>query len=153
MTGPLSRQTATRFPAINVRGVFDVVRWLHLLAAAVWTGGLITLGALVPALRKAGADRPLLQAMARQFGRVSWSAMAVAVVTGVIQIFRLDVETDVRTEYGRRLFLKLSLVGLAAALALAHQLSARSTGPAVRGMLQAAILAVSLGIFAAAVAL
>jgi putative copper export protein len=136
-----------------VRVVFDAVRWIHLLAAAVWTGGLITLGALVPALRKAGADRPLLQAMARQFSRVSWSAMAVAVVTGVIKLIRLDLDTDVRTEYGRRLFLKLSLVGLAAALALAHQLTARTTGPAVRGILQATILVVSLGIFAAAVAL
>lgn len=133
--------------------MFDFVRWIHLLAAAVWTGGLITLGALIPALRKAGAERPILQAAARQFGRVSWSAMAVAVVTGVIQLLRLDLSASMQTEFGRRLILKLVLVGLAIALALGHQLTARNTTAAVRGIIQGLILLVSLGIFAAAVAL
>jgi putative copper export protein len=133
--------------------MFDLVRWLHLLAAAVWMGGLITLGALVPALRKAGADRSILQAAARQFGRVSWTAMGVAVVTGVIQLMRLDLGTSMQTAFGRRLFLKLALVGLAAALALGHQLTARHTSAAVRGIIQGLILLISLGIFAAAVAL
>lgn len=136
-----------------MRQMFDLVRWLHLLAAAVWTGGLITLGALIPALRKAGADRSVLQAAARQFGRVSWSAMGVAVVTGVIQLLRLDLGTSMRTAFGQRLFIKLLLVGLAAALALGHQLTARRTTPAVRGIIQGLILLLSLGIFAAAVAL
>jgi len=133
--------------------MFDLVRWLHLLAAAVWTGGLITLGALVPALRKAGADRPMLQATAKQFGRVSWSAMAVSLVTGVIQVLRLDLSTSLQTEFGKRLFVKLLLVALAAALAFGHQLTARNTSAAVRGIIQGLILLVSLGIFAAAVAL
>lgn len=38
----------------------DAVHWLHLLAASVWTGGLIVLAALVVTLRKAGASRELL---------------------------------------------------------------------------------------------
>src|SRR5690606_36724152 len=63
-----------------------VLRWVHLLAAATWTGGLIVLAALVVALRRAGAERALLQATARQFGRVSWIAMAVALATGVAQV-------------------------------------------------------------------
>lgn len=50
-----------------------VVRWVHLVAAAVWLGGLITLAALVVALRREGADRALLQASARMFARVSWT--------------------------------------------------------------------------------
>jgi putative copper export protein len=54
--------------------VTGALRFFHLLGAMVWVGGLITLGALVPALRKAGADRALLQAAARQFGRLSWVA-------------------------------------------------------------------------------
>jgi len=56
-----------------------LVRWLHLMAAATWTGGLIVLAAAVVGLRRAGADRSLLQAVARSFGRVSWAAMAIAV--------------------------------------------------------------------------
>ena len=123
----------------------DIIRWVHLLGAATWTGGLITLGALVPSLRKAGADRPMLQAMARQFGKISWTAMAVAVFTGLWQVDRLDVPWG-------DLGWKLTLVGLAVGLALAHQLTARRTSPAVRGILQGVILLVSIAIFAAAVA-
>ena len=52
--------------------------FFHLLGAAVWLGGTITVGALVPALRRAGAERPQLQAMARQFGKVSWAAIGLA---------------------------------------------------------------------------
>ena len=44
------------------------IRWLHLLAASVWTGGLIVLGALVVALRRAGVEREVLRAAARQYG-------------------------------------------------------------------------------------
>lgn len=133
--------------------MFDLVRWLHLIAASVWVGGLITLGALVPSLRRAGAGREVLQAMARQFGRVSWSAMALAVVTGVIQLTRVDLSGGAATSYGRALFAKLLLVGVAAALALGHQLTARTTTAAVRGVIQALILLSSLGILAMAVVL
>ncbi len=133
--------------------MFDLVRWLHLIGASVWVGGLITLGALVPALRRAGAERELLQAMARQFGRVSWAAMALAVITGIIQLTRVDLGRGAATSYGRALFAKLLLVGLAAALALGHQLTARSTTPAVRGIIQGLILLSSLGILAMAVVL
>ena len=58
-----------------------MLEFVHEVAAAVWLGGLITLGALVPALRRAGVERPQLQAMARQFGRGSWSAMVILVVS------------------------------------------------------------------------
>jgi hypothetical protein len=48
--------------------------------------------------------------------------------------------------------LKLGLVITAGVLALIHQLTARSTSPAVRGALQGVILVVSVLIFGAAVA-
>lgn len=131
----------------------DSLRWLHLIAASIWVGGLITLGALVAAVRRTGADRSVLKAMARQFSRLSWTAMAVAVVTGVVQLSRSDVSLSTDTDYAMALFVKLTLVGIAAGLALAHQLTARSSSPAVRGALQGLILLVSLGIVGAAVAL
>jgi len=124
----------------------EILKWVHLLAAAVWTGGLITLAALVAALRRAGADRPMLQATARQFGRLSWSALAVAVATGIWQVIELDWPW-------RHLELKIALVALVAALALGHQLTARRTPAAMQGALQALILVVSVAIFGAAVAL
>ena len=126
----------------------EVLLWIHIVAASVWVGGLITLGALVPALRRAGADRPLLQAMARRFGVVSWVAMAVAVATGVWQVSRLNIPWS-----DDRLELKVGLVILAAGLALLHQLTAKRTSPAVRGIIQAVILVVSIAIVGAAVRL
>lgn len=131
----------------------DVVRFLHLLATAVWVGGLITLGALVAAVRRAGADRSVLRAMAQQFGKVSWAAMAVAVVTGVIQLARLDVSLGDDTGYAVALLIKLTLVGAAGGLALFHQLTAKTASPASRAVVQVLILLASLGIVAAAIAL
>lgn len=123
----------------------NYLKWVHLLGAAVWTGGLVTLAALVVALRSAGADRPMLQAAARQFGRLSWTALAVAVITG---IWQMEV---IGYAYASISF-KLGLVITAGVLALIHQLTARSTSPAVRGALQGVILVVSVLIFGAAVA-
>ncbi len=79
--------------------------------------------------------------------------MAVSVVTGLIQLSRLDFSAAMQTSFGPRLAWKLGLVGLAAALALAHQLTARESSAAMRGALQGLILLASLGIFAAAVRL
>lgn len=130
----------------------DWVRWIHLVSAAVWTGGLIVLGASVVALRRAGADRSELQAVARMFGRVSWTAMGLAVVTGVWQLLRFGIPaSNPATPFGRSLFVKLLLVGTAAGLALWHQMTAGSVSPRTRGIVQALILVVSIGIFAAAV--
>jgi uncharacterized membrane protein len=63
----------------------DGVRlFLHVLAATIWVGGQLTLGALVPALRRAGADVP--RVAARAFGRVGWTSFVVLIVTGIWNI-------------------------------------------------------------------
>ena len=72
--------------------------------------------------------------------------MGVSVFTGLWQVDRLDFPWG-------DLGWKLTLVGLAVGLALAHQLTARRTSAAVRGILQGVILLVSIAIFGAAVAL
>jgi uncharacterized membrane protein len=120
-----------------------VLRFFHLLGAMVWVGGLITLGALVPAMRRAGADRALLQATARQFGRVSWAAFALAVLTGGWAV--IDYLGAPALPW------KLGSVALAGGLALWHQLGAREQSPRTRGILQGLILVASLGIVAAAI--
>ena len=117
----------------------DWLKFAHLLGAAIWTGGLITLAVLVTALRRAGADRALLQAAARRFGAASWSALGVLVVTGIWQVQELSLSWTYD-----RLVLKITLVVL-------HQVTARRSSPALRGALQGLILVVSIGIFAAAV--
>ena len=128
--------------------MLPTVRFFHLLAAAVWTGGVLTLAALVPALRKAGAERPLLQAAARQFAWVSWVAMAVAIGTGVAQVMLMHLPWS----YGR-LHVKIGVVSVTALITGYHQLTAKKSSNAMRGALQGVIILGSLGIFAAAIAL
>lgn len=120
--------------------------FFHLVGAAVWLGGLLTVGALVPALRKAGVERPQLQAMARQFGRVSWAAMAVSLISGISLVGVTD------REWGD-LSLKAGLVAFAIVLAAVHQFTASKSTPAQRGAVQGLILLVSLAIFAVATGL
>lgn len=124
----------------------ELVKWVHLLAAAVWTGGLIVLAFLVGAIRSVTEDRDVLRASARAFGAVSWTAMAIAIVTG----------TWMFTEWGlawSRFAIKGTLIAVAVFLAAIHQITASRTGPALRGIIQLAILVVSIGIFGAAVTL
>ena len=124
----------------------EIVKWVHLLAAAVWTGGLIVLAFLVDALRRATDDRELLRVAARRFGVVSWSAMAVAVVTGVWMYTEWSLPWS-------RFWLKGTLIALVIAITLIHQLTAKKSPPAVRGIVEVTILIISIGIFGAAVAL
>ena len=131
----------------------EAIRWVHLVAAATWVGGLITLAVLVPALRGAGATTEMLRAMARRFGVLSWVAIGAAALSGVAQLDRLDVSLSEDSAYAGRLFVKLVLVGGAATLALFHQMTARRSSAAARGVVQALILLSSLAVVAAAVRL
>lgn len=113
----------------------NVIYYLHVLGATVWVGGLIVLGALVPAVRKASDDREVLRAMARRFGVVSWGALALLVATGLIQA------AD-RFPWSTALNVKVALVMISALLAAWHTLMARDQTPAVRGAVQGAILVI-----------
>jgi uncharacterized membrane protein len=58
-----------------------VVRWLHVLAMALFVGGQVILAvAIVPALRN--SHRELMRSVARRFGWASLAALAVLVATG-----------------------------------------------------------------------
>ena len=127
----------------------DLIRWLHVLAAAVWVGGMITVAALVPVLRKAGVERAVIQAAARRFGAAAWTALTVSAVTGVIQLSRLGVEVRGNTV----LMTKLALVGLSVGLTFVHQEIARDVSPAMRGIMEGMLLLLGLGILYAAVSL
>jgi uncharacterized membrane protein len=62
-------------------GGWLAVRWLHVLAMALFVGGqLVLVAAVIPVLR--GGDREALRAIARRFGWASLGAIAVLVATG-----------------------------------------------------------------------
>lgn len=124
----------------------EIVKWVHLLAAAVWTGGLITLAFLVTAVRSTTDNIEVLRAVARRFSVLSWLAFAIAIITGTWMY------TDIGLPW-KDFSTKGTLIILAGGLALFHQLTAKRSSPAVRGIIQALILIVSIGIFGAAVAL
>lgn len=122
-----------------------LVFYLHLLAATVWVGGLITLGVIMSAARGANEDRIILSAIARRFGALSAAAMAVLVVTGLIQAARYG--------WTGLLLIKVSLVLASILLTIWHALGARTQPPATRGLIQGSILILALVILGLAVAL
>ena len=90
-----------------------IVRYLHVLAMAVFVGGQFVLAfAVVPALR--GRDREGLRAVARRFGWASLGALGVLVVTGASMASTYSLWDD------GTLQLKLALVLLVGVLILWH---------------------------------
>jgi putative copper export protein len=109
----------------------DLRLYLHVLAAAVWVGGQITLAGLVPALRRVGTEAP--KAAARAFARVAWPAFAVLVVTGVWNIAADRSEIHHSSGFRHTLIVKLALVVLSGIAAFAHARARSRRGLALWG--------------------
>ncbi|MET4925299.1 copper resistance protein CopC [Streptomyces sp. PSRA5] len=81
---------------------------LHLLAVAVWLGGLVSL--LVALFRAPDIER----AAVRRFSRIAFGSVVVLAVTGLYQSWRQvgswDAWTD--TSYGRLLLVKVGLISV-----------------------------------------
>jgi putative copper export protein len=102
---------------------WDTIRlFLHVLAATVWVGGQITLAALVPVLRRLGAEIP--RTAARRFNQVAWPAFAVLVVTGIWNI--AAVHAQIHGAYETTLVVKLIVVAVSGVTAALH---ARARNP------------------------
>ncbi len=111
----------------------DTVRvFLHVLAVTVWVGGQLTLLGLLPTVRTLGDEAPTI--VARQFGVIAWSAFALAVLTGIWNIYALDI-TNATSEYQVTLGVKLLLVTASGMGAAAHSLSRSKLALAVGGTL------------------
>ena len=127
---------------------WDTIRlFLHVLAATVWVGGQSTLVALVPVLRRLGAEIP--RAAANRFNQVAWPAFAVLVVTGIWNI--AAVHAQIHGSYETTLVVKLIVVVISGVTAALH---ARAQSPrwiAVFGALTglSALAALFLGILLA----
>ena len=109
---------------------WDTVRlFLHLLAATVWVGGQLTLAALVPALRRFGAEVP--RAAARRFSQVAWTASAVLIVTGICNVAAASSEISHSASYRDTLIVKLVVVGISGLTAALHARARSAVGLAV----------------------
>src|SRR5499425_1006483 len=127
---------------------WDTVRvFLHVLAATVWVGGQITLTALVPVLRRLGADVP--RAAARRFNQVAWPAFGVLVITGIWNI--VAVRSQITGDYETTLVVKLIVVAISGITAALHARARSTTWVAAFGALTgiSALAALFLGILLA----
>jgi len=119
--------------------------FLHVLAACVWVGGQLVLGALVGPLRAASAEAP--RAAARAFNRIAWPAFAVLLATGIWNLVAIDVSST-SIAYQVTLMLKLAMVavtGIGAAFhAGARSKLALALGGAMSGL--GGLLALFLGV-------
>ncbi len=106
--------------------VWILARWLHLVAAITWIGGMIfILVVLLPVVRPALApDRRalLVGQVGVRFGFISLAALIILLVTGYINGDRRNVDwTDLTaTTYGTRLLIKLLLVGVIVIITMVH---------------------------------
>jgi putative copper export protein len=122
----------------------DIIRLtLHVLAATIWVGGQITLGALVPTLQAAGADVP--RTAARRFSQVAWPAFVVLVGTGIWNISEVHDKTHA---WKAVLMVKIAVVILSGLTAFLHQRATSRAGLAVFGALTAvtAVAALVIGV-------
>ncbi len=127
---------------------WDTVRlFLHVLAATVWVGGQLTLAALVPVLRRPGAD--ILRAAARRFSQVAWPAFGVLIITGIWNI--AAVRGQITGSYRTTLIVKLIVVAISGITAALHARSRRPLWLAVFGALTgvSALAALFLGVLLA----
>jgi putative copper export protein len=127
---------------------WDTVRlFLHVLAATVWVGGQITLAALVPVLRRLGAEIP--RAAARRFNQIAWPAFGVLILTGIWNV--IAVRSQITGSYEVTLVVKLVVVAISGVTAALHARARSTLGLAVFGALTgvSALAALFLGILLA----
>jgi putative copper export protein len=113
---------------------WDTVRlFLHVLAATVWVGGQLILAALLPVLRRFGAEVP--RAVARRFNQVAWTAFGVLILTGIWNITAVSSQINHVPGYRTTLIVKLVVVAISGITAALHITASSTRGRAVFGAL------------------
>ena len=129
---------------------WDTIRlFLHVLAATIWVGGQLVLGALVPVLRRFGSEA--VSAVARRFNQVAWGAFAVLVLTGIWNISAISGTADDTASYRTTLMVKLAVVVVSGITAFLHIRTKTARGRAIWGALTglSALAALFLGVLLA----
>lgn len=115
------------------------IRFLHVLAVALFVGGqLVLVAALAPVMRRQ-ADAAAMRAIARRFGVASAVALAVLLATGIAMAQRTDRWGD------DTLQLKLVVLAVVIVLTVLHALVPRSR-PLTLAVLAGSLAIVWLGV-------
>jgi uncharacterized membrane protein len=108
--------------------VWALVRWVHLVAMAIWLGGQLFLFLVVRPVLRSQLDRPTQTQLTAAFGRrdspLAWISLIVAILTG----FAIGEHRGVAwsalvsfpSAYGTILIMKTTLVALILVLTLLH---------------------------------
>jgi uncharacterized membrane protein len=103
---------------------------LHVLAATIWVGGQFVMLGLLPTARSMGGDAT--RKLAAAFGRLSWPAFAVLVLTGFWNVAAVSGQTA-SSAWSAVMGVKYVLVLLAGLGAWLHQRSTSKRGIAIWG--------------------
>ncbi len=117
LTNSLTSHGAT-LPVAVVGVVLD---WVHVLAAAVWVGGLANLAVVAPVLRR--ADSSVLPAVVRRFTPLAIVSVLAILISGTVQA-ALEVgswSALLETSYGQGVLVKVALLAAMLGLAALHQ--------------------------------
>ncbi len=119
--------------------------FLHVIAAAVWVGGQISLAGIVPAVRR--SHPTATSTIAAAFARVAWPAFVVAVLTGVWILMAIDI-TSSSSAYQATVLLKIALAIASGVFAGVHAVGRTKLALALGGALGAlcAVLAMFVGV-------
>lgn len=112
------------------RSLAIVTDWLHLLAGAVWIGGIAQIAvAWLPLIRDSseGLRREVMRAVLGRFGQVALPAFAFVLTTGLINaLIQLGSVPELwQSAYGRLLAAKISIVGVIALASFLHAIRLR----------------------------
>ena len=124
---------AAATPGVRVEALVN--DFVHLIAAAVWTGGLFALALAVSVVfRRAdgGAERrAALAAMAARFSALAGASVAALILTGAFGAWaQVTIPQALATPYGAALRAKLAILALLLAIAVANLVYVR---PRLRG--------------------
>ena len=143
-----------------MRGVYLASVCLHIFAAMTWVGGMVIfIVAVMPYLRTQDdrARAAFLQWFGRRFRAVSWTCLAILVVTGALNLWMRGVRLDDflrpewrATTFGHLVMMKLGLVAVVFAIAGIHE---RTATPARARWLGRSLLLLGVAIVAIAVGL
>jgi uncharacterized membrane protein len=114
---------------------FVALLWLHVVAAAVWLGGMAFLAlVLVPTIRRAeyrALGPALVQATGTRFRVVGWIALAVLAASGAGNLWVRGIGLDLLADpefwsapYGSLLAMKLTCIVAVVVISLVHDLRA-----------------------------